>query len=321
MSVSGVSLLELKSGRVRPTTREQPQMSSASAGWKGFFIEEQHGVDRESTDVCWTQHQIVLFLDQPLHLEWRCQGDSIYRTLAPGQISVMPASLPFSSRVRSEGTILYLSIDPKFFTRVAAEMGYENGLEPRCTHGAEDPLVREIILALRKEARTASSDQFAYVESLVTTLSVHLLRHYCEAPQLIRETAGGLTKLQMSRVIDYVHEHLAQDISLRKLATFVELSPFHFARLFRKSTGLSPHQFVIRCRVLRAKELLLQPGTSIAQVATEVGFCDQSHLSAHFKRYLGVSPKRFARSAVSRPEPPQPRTFPRKRRTPRRVEP
>lgn len=303
MSVSGVSLLELKSGRVRPTAQTRPRISSASAGWRGFSLEEQHSIDRVSNDVCWTQHQVILFLDHPLQLEWRSRGDSLHRTLRPGQVSVMPASVPFSARVRSEGAVLYLSIDPKFFTRIAAEMGYENGLEPRCTHGAEDPLIREIMLTLRREVRSGSADHVAYAESLATTLSGHLLRYYCDAAPQIREFRGGLTKLQMSRVIDYVHTHLAEDISLRKLAALVDLSPFHFARLFRKSTGLSPHQFVIRSRILRAKELLLRPGAVIAEVATEVGFCDQSHLSAHFKRHLGVSPKRFARSAIEPHEP------------------
>ncbi|HKQ40341.1 MAG TPA: helix-turn-helix transcriptional regulator, partial [Verrucomicrobiae bacterium] len=77
------------------------------------------------------------------------------------------------------------------------------------------------------------------------------------------------------------------------LAGAAGLSPFHFARLFKRSTGLSPHQYVLRCRVERARGLLMRSKASIAEVAVEVGFCDQSHLAAHFKRVYGVSPKAF----------------------------
>jgi len=303
MSDNRVSLLELKSGKVRPTNREKPHVSSAAAGWNGFLIEEQRIISREANDVCWTQHQVVLYLDQPFHLEWRSEGNSLHRTMRPGLVSVLPASIPFSARVRTAGGLLHLSIDPKFFARVAAELGYEDGLQPRFTHGVDDPLLRELMLALREEARNGTRDGTSYAESLATSLSAHLLRNYCSGPPQLRESRGGLTRPQLSRIIDHIHAHLAENLSLQGLARLVRLSSFHFARMFRKSTGLSPHQYLIRCRVLRAKERLLRPDAVIAEVATEVGFCDQSHLSAHFKRHLGISPRAFARAAASRHAP------------------
>jgi AraC family transcriptional regulator len=69
------------------------------------------------------------------------------------------------------------------------------------------------------------------------------------------------------------------------------MSPYHFSRLFKQSTGHSPYQFVIKCRVERARELLLNSDLSIAQITYTVGFANQSHLTNHFKRMLGVTPK------------------------------
>jgi AraC family transcriptional regulator len=69
------------------------------------------------------------------------------------------------------------------------------------------------------------------------------------------------------------------------------MSPYHFSRLFKQSTGHSPYHFVIKCRVKRAKELLLNSDLSIAQITYTVGFANQSHLTNHFKRMLGVTPK------------------------------
>lgn len=100
-----------------------------------------------------------------------------------------------------------------------------------------------------------------------------------------------MPKYKLRQVIDYINDHLDQDLGLAKLAELVQMSPHYFARLFKQSTGFAPHQYVIRCRVERAKQLLIQGKLTIAQVAYAVGFAHQSHLNRHFKRWLGVTPK------------------------------
>jgi AraC family transcriptional regulator len=103
-----------------------------------------------------------------------------------------------------------------------------------------------------------------------------------------------LPKYKLRAVIDYIREHLDAELSLDHLAAVTHLSPYHFARLFKNSTGLPPHQYVVARRVERAKELLRQrDGLSLADVAVEVGFSSQSHFTRHFKRLVGVTPRRF----------------------------
>lgn len=90
--------------------------------------------------------------------------------------------------------------------------------------------------------------------------------------------------------LTYIDEHLGEDLALASIAAEVALSPFHFARLFKQATGLSPHQYVVRRRVERARELIESRQGTVACVAVTVGFCDQSHLARHFKRLLGIAP-------------------------------
>jgi AraC family transcriptional regulator len=78
------------------------------------------------------------------------------------------------------------------------------------------------------------------------------------------------------------------------MADTAGLSPFHFARQFKISMGYSPYQFVLRQRIERAKQLLIQGGKSLAEIAVEVGFYDQSHFAQQFKRHCGITPKKFA---------------------------
>jgi AraC family transcriptional regulator len=112
---------------------------------------------------------------------------------------------------------------------------------------------------------------------------------------------SGLAPAQLERVVDYIDTYLVggvylkknRDLSLRELAQLAQLSPHYFSQLFKQSTGFSPHQYILRCRIDRGKQLLRQGELSIAGVAKIVGFVDQSHFHRHFKRLEGITPKAF----------------------------
>jgi AraC family transcriptional regulator len=109
-------------------------------------------------------------------------------------------------------------------------------------------------------------------------------------------TTTALPKQKLRQVTDYIEQHLEDDLGLVELATLVQMSPSYFSSLFKKATGLAPHQYVIQQRIERAKQLILQGELSIAEIAYRLGFTHQSHLSRHFKRLVGVTPKAFLKS-------------------------
>ena len=97
-------------------------------------------------------------------------------------------------------------------------------------------------------------------------------------------------------VTDYISDRLDRELSLNELAAIAQLSPYHFSRAFKQSTGISPHQYVIQQRIERAKQLVLQGKMSLADIAIACGFSHQSHLNRHFKRITGVTPKNLLKS-------------------------
>ncbi len=107
---------------------------------------------------------------------------------------------------------------------------------------------------------------------------------------------GGLSPTQLKLVTNYINDRLEQELSLDELAAIAQLSTYHFCRSFKRSTGFTPHQYVIRQRVERAKLLLRERKIGIAQVAISCGFTHQSHLNRHFKRSTGMTPKKFSKS-------------------------
>ena len=120
------------------------------------------------------------------------------------------------------------------------------------------------------------------------------MRHLSSSGPADPNRGGVLAKPKLRAVLEYIHEHLDAELCLDRLAGLAHLSPYHFARLFKNSTGLPPHQYVIARRIERAKELLRErERLPLAEVAAEVGFACQSHFTRHFKRLVGVTPKRF----------------------------
>ena len=107
---------------------------------------------------------------------------------------------------------------------------------------------------------------------------------------------GGIASRSLQRVISYINENLQEPLSLAELAGIAKLSPHHFATVFKASTGMSPHRYVIEKRLERARDLLRRNQHSISEIAYAVGFSSQSHLTAHFRQTAGLTPRGFRQS-------------------------
>ncbi|MGL4620504.1 AraC family transcriptional regulator [Chroococcidiopsis sp.] len=129
------------------------------------------------------------------------------------------------------------------------------------------------------------------VESLTQVLVIHLLQHYSKSARIVTSQNKSLTHVQLQQAIDYIHAHLDRELSLAEIAQLINISPPYFANLFKRAMGISPHQYVIQQRVERAKLMLSKTDLAIADIALQVGFSSQSHLTQQFKRFTGMTPK------------------------------
>jgi AraC-like DNA-binding protein len=111
----------------------------------------------------------------------------------------------------------------------------------------------------------------------------------------LHDHGGGLPEASLRRVVEHLQAHLDQRLSVTALAAVAHLSPYHFSRLFKHSTGLSPHQYLVRQRITRAKELLADPTRRVADVSYELGFPHQSHFTTVFGKVVGTTPSAYQR--------------------------
>jgi AraC family transcriptional regulator len=127
--------------------------------------------------------------------------------------------------------------------------------------------------------------------SLVLMLELTRLERTTSAKPL----RGGLPMWQQKRVVEYIEEHLAEEISLATLAQLVDLSLYHFARAFRQSFGVPPHRYHVARRIDRAKSLLQRPALSVTQIGIEIGFRETSSFTRAFRKFAGATPTEYRR--------------------------
>jgi AraC-like DNA-binding protein len=118
-----------------------------------------------------------------------------------------------------------------------------------------------------------------------------------------RGAFGTLPWGRLRRVIEYIQQNLDKDLPLAELAALVCMSPYHFARLFKRSTGVPPHRFVIRQRIARASAILARPELSIAQISRLVGFRTASHFTTVFRHVTGITPKGYRTGYIREDRP------------------
>ncbi len=246
-------------------------------------------------------HLVNVHLGAPHRLVQRRNQRTHEGLKATGAVDIVPVGTPAYWRMAAASEHLSMLLEDQFICRVAVEEGADlDKIEVVPFFSASDPPVERIGLALLSEMEAGGLGGELYAESLANVLALHLLRHHSSLGRSSRQESkceGGFSKRALGRVTDYINDNLSQKLTLTEIAGVANLSNYHFARLFKAATGLSPHQYVINQRVERARTLLVLTDLSVVDVAGAVGFANQSHLAFHVRRLLGVSPKALRQSS------------------------
>lgn len=158
---------------------------------------------------------------------------------------------------------------------------------------AHDPLQRHIALVLQTATAAKSRTEQLYAETLTDALMTHFLQRYAASQPGLEKSASRLVPYKLQRTLAYIHTHLAQKLSLSTLALVAQMSPTHFAHLFKHTTGLAPHRYIILYRIEQAKRLLIETEMTLVDIGLEVGFSDQSHFTALFRKHVSMTPKTY----------------------------
>ena len=202
-----------------------------------------------------------------------------------------------------EVEVLFLTLSASLLIPHAIAMGL---IPPQSTvsFAAEATVFKEklqsLIGELLDELIQADAGSEIVMQALIQQIVVRLLRDFAtvrHSPDLELSRVGMLDR-RIRRSVELMHAQPDQDLSLRDLARASYLSPFHFSRLFKKLTGVTPHNYLAQIRVMHAKQLLANPKLSITEIGARVGYLSASHFSKAFRQATGTTPREFRSSLI-----------------------
>ena len=216
------------------------------------------------------------------------------------RLSLVPAGHRFygweTPRVLTRVTYFYIDLQDRLFD---PETGItSSSITPRLFFF--DQAVWDTALKLKAEVGNSDPSSRQYVEALSLALMYELVRSERTASGATPPLRGGLPRWQQKRVAEFIEEHLAEDISLSTLAELVDLSLYHFARAFKLSFGVPPHQYHMARRMDRARSLLQGSSLSVTQIGIQIGFRDTSSFTRAYRKFAGVAPSEYRRHQEAR---------------------
>lgn len=284
-------ILTARDGKIAPLIPRVP-MATSGAKWQGITL-EKHISDSDyiRTDFVVQSNLLHIFSGVPVTQEWRFNAHT-YRVLnTPGSVMLAPKGLQASVRtIRSKPDVQWiLEVEPP--PQLELLNGKKFELTPQLN--VRDPQLVRLVQLLQAEVETGSPTGILFGETVSNSLILYLAQHYSIAVPGQDHVRGGLPGRRLKQVLEYIEANLSRDVHLDELAETASLSSFHFAKLFKQSTGASPHQYILQRRLERAKELLRKPGLTISEISLDAGFSDQSHFTNVFRRFVGVPPSKY----------------------------
>jgi AraC family transcriptional regulator len=232
---------------------------------------------------------------------WRA-GEESGEMRGHGALLVVPGELMDINVERSAWVTLTLAPALVLDAAIRSRLTRGGALITFRSHVVEgDERLARLAGDVAEEMIEEAEGQEVVITAIVEQIVVYLLRRHAHIRRSdeLELSRAGLVDRRIRRAVELMHTHLDRDLPLEEIAAAAYLSPFHFARLFKKLTGAPPHAYLAALRAARAQTLLTESDLSITEIAARVGYGSSSHFSKAFRQATGLSPRAF-RAAITR---------------------
>jgi AraC family transcriptional regulator len=270
--------------------------------WRSLYAAIIEEAPFSATEPAVGHPSFIYHLSRPTEVMRRIDGAPQDKALVmPRQLCITPGGTVAQWRHSGRPEILQVYLRQSLYETAVSEI---HGCDTRSAEivpcfATMDPLLEQLAIAIANALRGGTTQDGLYVDTMAQMMAVHLAQSHCSRSRPTRiTTPGRLSGTRIRRLIEFIEEHLADDVSLEAIAAEGGISPIYLARAFKAAVGQSPHQYVLGRRIERAKKLLRDSDLPIVEVALAAGFSSQSHLSNWFVRSVGVSPAAYRRQGL-----------------------
>lgn len=272
---------------------------SPDVGWRSLYAAIIEEAPFEATESAVRHPFLIYHLCRPTTVTRKMPGSLQERALiGPRRLCITPGGMTARWQHSGHPEILQMYLRESIYAAAVNEMyGCDvSAAEIVPRFAVLDPLLEQLAITIAAALRDGSVEDGVYVDTLAQMMAAHLARYHSRRSRPIR-TQGpkDIAGWKMRRLIEFIEENLDRDLSLEAMAGEIVVSPLYLPRVFKAAFGQSPHQYVLRRRIERARKLLIGTDLPIVDVALSTGFSSQSHLSNWFLRLVGISPAEYRR--------------------------
>jgi len=285
-------------GRRIPFAPRPPVLSSSVSLGEDVVLEKH--VTPHAAEYPEREHPThVLFLPQgkPVRVAYQIEGKRFHAETHPRHLWIIPRAMRHSSRFEGQHGGLLLSIGNDQFERHVHPVVQGRRIELVPGFGVMDGQLEHLLRGLLMVAQDGSYVDALVGDLMVNAVCIRLAKRYTTSKLDLAPHRSGLPLVRLKRVLEFIHANLDKNISLSALADAANMNLYYFAALFKKSMGMSPHQYVLGRRVEHAKQLLRDRKLSVLDVGLQVGFDRPNNFARAFRRLAGISPTEFRRGS------------------------
>jgi AraC family transcriptional regulator len=270
-------------------------VASDTAAWSGFALRE-HICDGHLQHLSYPAMQIELCAGGHQTCSYHIGGGAHRYAVQSGSLFIFPA-ISELTHLRTSGASKYvlLQVEGALLRRLGYRCDTLGTADIVPQHNISDEHIAALIGAMQDEIQLGCPANRLYGESLSLALISYIESRFGVRSRKPKRQSRQLSTNQLERVLEFIHSRLDHDLSLVELASLTNLSSRHFAQLFKNTLGVTPHTYVLRERVIRAKWLLMKRHDSISEIALSLGFGSQSYFTQVFRKVTGTTPKRYQR--------------------------
>jgi AraC family transcriptional regulator len=271
---------------------------SEAIGWRSMYAAIMEEAPFDATEPAIHHPFLIYHLTRPTVVMRKIEGTARERALiGPRRISLTPGEATTRWQHSGHPDILQVYLRQSVYEAAMSEMygADATGAQIVPRFAILDPLLEQLAIAIATALKDGNSEDVLYIDTLAQMMAVQLAKHHSKRSRSARAAAKPAPGKKMGRLMDFIEEHLDGDLTLEAMAGELQISALYLPRAFKTAVGQSPHRYVLGRRVERAKTLLRNTDSPVADVALSSGFSSQSHLSNWFLRMMGVSPAAYRR--------------------------
>ncbi len=290
---TAIELFDSASNNVSACTDTlQISLSSIKFEWQGFHIEKGWCRSFHPENVYCKNFIFVMAVENEFRWSTRYDDEIHSMATSPGEVWMNPPGIPFTHTLAEPCSYIVLTVTSDTLSKNAELSASFADLQFLKSYNISDKNIENMIYLFYNETLNNNANGQPYIDGLAKAFSVYFVQNYSNYRDIVNNTVSQkkIGQKELKIVNDFITNNIYSIVSIEELSSLCRISKYQFLKEFRKTMGITPYQYILKMKIEKSRELLMDDEVKIVDIACKMGFSDQSHFNRTFKRFFGYPP-------------------------------